>query len=97
MIKHPPISRFVTALAAATMLAGTGASTGAAFPGANGKIAFDSARGGNLDIYAMNPDGSRRDEPHRATRRPIPSPRGRRTGARSRSSPIAAAPARSGS
>lgn len=30
----------------------------AAFPGANGKIAFGSARDGNAEIYTMNPDGS---------------------------------------
>ena len=30
----------------------------AAFPGTNGKIAFDSNRNGNEEIYVMNPDGS---------------------------------------
>lgn len=30
----------------------------AAFPGANGKIAFSSIRTGNSDIYTINPDGS---------------------------------------
>src|SRR3954453_18230411 len=30
----------------------------AAYPGANGKIAFGSGRSGNGDIWAMNPDGS---------------------------------------
>jgi Tol biopolymer transport system component len=30
----------------------------AAFPGANGKIAFDSDRDGNAEIYVMNADGS---------------------------------------
>jgi Tol biopolymer transport system component len=30
----------------------------AAFPGANGKIAFQSFRDGNHEIYVMNPDGS---------------------------------------
>jgi len=30
----------------------------AAFPGANGKIAFASDRDGNWEIYVMNPDGS---------------------------------------
>ena len=29
-----------------------------AFPGANGKIAFDSDRDGNWEIYVMNADGS---------------------------------------
>lgn len=30
----------------------------AAFPGANGKIAFSSSRDGNYEVYAMNADGS---------------------------------------
>jgi Tol biopolymer transport system component len=30
----------------------------ASFPGTNGKIAFQSNRGGNFQIYTMNPDGS---------------------------------------
>ena len=30
----------------------------AAFPGANGKIAFETARDGNYEIYSMNPDGT---------------------------------------
>jgi hypothetical protein len=29
----------------------------AAFPGQNGKIAFESARDGNSEIYTMNPNG----------------------------------------
>src|SRR2546425_746704 len=33
-------------------------SANAAFPGRNGKIAFASSRGGNSDIYTMNPDGT---------------------------------------
>ena len=31
---------------------------GAAFPGANGKIAFTSVRDGNPEVYSMNADGS---------------------------------------
>jgi TolB protein len=31
---------------------------GAAFPGANGQVAFQSNRDGNLEIYAMNADGT---------------------------------------
>src|SRR2546426_407431 len=31
---------------------------GAAFPGVNGKIAFDSNRDGNEEIYVINPDGT---------------------------------------
>jgi TolB protein len=38
----------------------TGREAQAAFPGANGKIAFNSDRDGNLEIYAMEPDGSGR-------------------------------------
>ena len=30
----------------------------AAYPGGNGKIAFETNRDGNLEIYSMNPDGS---------------------------------------
>jgi len=30
----------------------------AAFPGANGKIAFQSACDGNFEVYVMNADGS---------------------------------------
>ena len=30
---------------------------GAAFPGENGKIAFESNRDGNAEIYTMNPNG----------------------------------------
>jgi dipeptidyl aminopeptidase/acylaminoacyl peptidase len=33
-------------------------SADAAFPGANGKIAFHSGRDGNLEIYSMNQDGT---------------------------------------
>jgi TolB protein len=46
---------------AAASIALTGAIDGAAqaaFPGANGKIAFASDRAGNLDIYTMNADGT---------------------------------------
>src|SRR3954464_8707304 len=42
---------FLVALAAA-------GSASAAFPGANGRIAFDSARSGNGDVFLMNADGS---------------------------------------
>jgi len=33
-------------------------STNAAFPGQNGKIAFQSSRSGNFAIFVVNPDGS---------------------------------------
>jgi uncharacterized repeat protein (TIGR01451 family) len=43
--------------AAVALLAGAGPA-GAAFPGANGKLAFQSDRDGNDEIYIMNADGS---------------------------------------
>jgi TolB protein len=39
-------------------LAGVTAPVEAAFPGANGKIAFASSRDGNFEIYVMNADGT---------------------------------------
>jgi Tol biopolymer transport system component len=41
-----------------TAMAGTYGIAEAAFPGQNGKIAFESNRDGNLEIYVMNADGS---------------------------------------
>ena len=43
---------------AASALAEQARPAQAAFPGANGKIAFGSERDGNAEIYSMNPDGS---------------------------------------
>jgi Tol biopolymer transport system component len=43
---------------AALALLALAASADAAFPGANGKIAFASNRDGNSEIYSMNADGS---------------------------------------
>lgn len=37
---------------------GVGPAAAAAFPGANGKIAFESQRDGNFEIYVMDADGS---------------------------------------
>ncbi|MGH2701939.1 MAG: TolB family protein, partial [Actinomycetota bacterium] len=51
----------LAALSITALLASTLASTDtakAAFPGGNGKIAFESARDGNLEIYSMAPDGT---------------------------------------
>jgi Tol biopolymer transport system component len=45
-------------LAAATALFALPASAQAAFPGANGKIVFATARDGDSDLYTMNPDGT---------------------------------------
>jgi hypothetical protein len=45
-------------LACAVVLVVLNTPARAAFPGKNGKIAFTSSRGGDPDIYVMNPDGS---------------------------------------
>src|SRR5436190_9249828 len=42
---------------AALGFAGTARAT---FPGANGKIVFETNRDGNADVYTMNPDGTNR-------------------------------------
>ena len=47
---------FVCAIAAALFLSGAPAQ--ATFPGTNGRIAFESTRDGNFEIYTMNPDGT---------------------------------------
>src|SRR5436190_20082405 len=41
-----------------TAMAGTYGSAEAAFPGANGKIAFMSDRDGNTEVYVMNAAGT---------------------------------------
>src|SRR5919112_1754349 len=46
------------ALAATLLLTQAERPARAAFPGQNGKIAFVSDRDGNVEIYAMNPDGT---------------------------------------
>ena len=48
-------------LLAGLILPGT---ANAAFPGANGKIAFSDTRDGNSEIYSINPDGSGADSAH---------------------------------
>jgi TolB protein len=53
-----PFSRGFAALAVSfVVLLLVAAPSGAAFPGANGKIAFESGRAGSLDIYTINADG----------------------------------------
>jgi Tol biopolymer transport system component len=47
-----------TAVLVAVFVCALASSAQAAFPGANGKIAFVSTRTGNYDIYTMNADGS---------------------------------------
>ena len=66
----------------------------AAFPGANGKIAFTSTRDGNDEIYTMNADGTGQT---RITNNAASdaAPPGRRTGPRSRSRATATATTRS--
>ena len=53
--------RVATAIAGLAIVIGFLAAVGpaqGAYPGANGRIAFESNRDGNLEIYSMNPDGS---------------------------------------
>ena len=57
------ISRFLTTLALAGSLATAAAlattpTADAAFPGVNGRIAFDSFRLGNFEVFSMAPNGS---------------------------------------
>jgi TolB protein len=54
-------------LAAAAWLVAVDGSARAAFPGINGRIAFQSDRDGNREIYSMNPEGS---DPRRLTNDP---------------------------
>src|SRR5688500_7990449 len=49
---------FLAALALGLLLTSIAGTAGAAFPGANGKIAFQSDRDGNPEVYVMNSDGS---------------------------------------
>lgn len=46
------------ALALALLFAAQSAAPASAFEGANGRLAFQSRRAGNWEIYTMNPDGS---------------------------------------
>jgi hypothetical protein len=66
---HPPLGklelsrvlRILAVVCIAGLVAGVSPALGA-FPGANGKIAFDSDRhGGDSDIWTMNPNGSNLD------------------------------------
>ena len=50
--------RLLFAVVAAVAAATVAASARAAFPGANGRIAFSSNRSGNFEIWTVNPDGS---------------------------------------
>ena len=57
------LALLLAAVPAAGLLAPDGtAPAGAAFPGANGKIAFSSDRAGDNEIFAMNPDGTGLDQ-----------------------------------
>jgi TolB protein len=51
-------ARFLAALVFSAVLATAGDPARAAFSGSNGKIAFESNRDGNTEIYVMNLDGS---------------------------------------
>jgi len=48
----------VVIVLAAGIIGTVNRSANAAFPGQNGKIAFESHRDGNFEIYVMNADGS---------------------------------------
>jgi dipeptidyl aminopeptidase/acylaminoacyl peptidase len=52
-----PTLAFLVALLTAAIAAGE---SRAAFPGANGKLVFETNRDGNAEIYTMNPDGTNR-------------------------------------
>src|SRR5215211_252835 len=52
------VAGMAAAIVVALLVDGTKPARAGAFPGTNGKIAFDSDRDGNSDIYSMNPDGS---------------------------------------
>ena len=64
IFRQPDLSRMLRLLAVICiggLAAGVSPALGA-FPGANGKIAFDSdRRGGDTDIWTMNPSGSSLD------------------------------------
>jgi Tol biopolymer transport system component len=56
---RPTIAIALTSLLLlAVLAAGGGPASGAAFPGADGRIAYASNQSGNWDIYTMNADGS---------------------------------------
>jgi TolB protein len=55
---RPTIAVALIALLLAVFATGSSPAPGAAFPGANGRIAYASSQGGNWDIYSMNADGS---------------------------------------
>jgi Tol biopolymer transport system component len=55
---RPTIAVALVALLLAVLATGGSPAPGAAFPGANGRIAYASSQGGNWDIYSMNADGS---------------------------------------
>jgi Tol biopolymer transport system component len=54
----PSSRRFLIALTGGVILLGLAAPAEAAFPGQNGRIAFESGRDGNPEIFAMKRDGS---------------------------------------
>jgi Tol biopolymer transport system component len=60
-------ARLLPSALAVALVAAVDLPAHAAFPGDNGLIAFDSARDGNFEIYAMRPDGT---GPQNLTRHP---------------------------
>jgi Tol biopolymer transport system component len=57
-MKRLLFAALISAAAALAIVASTARVARAAFPGVNGKIAFQSHRDGNWEIYVMNADGS---------------------------------------
>jgi Tol biopolymer transport system component len=57
-MKRLLFAALISAAAALPIVANTARVARAAFPGVNGKIAFQSHRDGNWEIYVMNADGS---------------------------------------
>jgi Tol biopolymer transport system component len=57
-MKRLLFAALISAAAALAIVANTARVAQAAFPGVNGKIAFQSDRDGNWEIYVMNADGS---------------------------------------
>src|SRR5689334_14377693 len=52
------MARRLVVAATVVVCAAVASTAQAAFPGANGKIAFDSDVDGNNEIYVVNPDGT---------------------------------------
>jgi tricorn protease-like protein len=58
VLRAPAFACLLAALTVSALLGGRTSTANATFPGANGRIAFDTNRDGNYDVYAINPDGT---------------------------------------